>query len=60
MADDVFNHHHRAIHHHAEVQRAQRKQVGGNVAQVKADGSEQKRKGNGESNNDGAAHIAQE
>ena len=37
MADHVFDHHHRAVDHHAEVQRAQREQVGGNVAQVEAD-----------------------
>ena len=60
MADDVLDHHHRAVDHHAEIQRAQRKQVGGNVDQVKADGGEQQRKGNGERDNNGAAHIAQE
>jgi hypothetical protein len=60
MADDVFDHDHRAIDHHAEVQRAERKQVGGNVAQVEADGGEHQREGNGERNDDGAAHIAQE
>ena len=60
MADDVFDHDHGAIDHHAEVQRAQRKQVGGNVAEVEADGGEQQRKGNGERDDDGAAHIAEE
>jgi hypothetical protein len=59
MADHVLDHHHRAVDQHAEVQRAQRKQVGGNVAQVEADGGEHQREGNGERNNDGAAHIAQ-
>ena len=60
MADDVLDHHHRAIDHHAEVQRAEREQVGGNVAKVEADGGEQQRKGNGERDDDGAAHIAEE
>ena len=59
VADHIFDHHHRAIHHHAEVQRAQRKQVGGNMTQVETDGGEQQRKGNGEGNDDCAAHVAQ-
>ena len=60
MADDVLDHDHRAIDHHAEVQSAQRKQVGGNVAEVEADGGEQQREGNGEGDDDGAAHVAEE
>ena len=60
MADDVLDHHHGAIDHHAEVQRAERKQVGGNVAEVEADGGEQQREGNGERDDDGAAHVAEE
>ncbi len=31
MADDVFDHHHGAVDDHAEVERAQREQIGGNV-----------------------------
>ncbi len=49
-----------AIDHHAEIERAKRKQVGGNVAQVEADGREQQREWNGERNDDCAAHIAEE
>ena len=32
MANDVLHHHHGAINHHAEIERAQREQVGRNVA----------------------------
>ena len=60
MADDVFDHDHGTVDDHAEVQRAERKQVGGNVAQIEADGREQQREGNGERNDDRAAHIAEE
>ena len=60
MANDVFDHDHRAIDDHAEVERAEREQVGGDVAQVEADGGEQQREGNGERDDDGAAHIAEE
>ena len=30
----VFHHHHGAVHHHPEIERAQGEQVGGNVAKV--------------------------
>src|ERR1039458_4183264 len=60
MAYDIFDHHHRAVDDHAEVQSAQREQVGGNVAEVEADGGEQQREGNGKRDDDGAAHIAEE
>ena len=60
VAHHVLDHDHRAIDDHSEVQRTQREQIRGNVAQVKADGGEHKRKRNGEGDNDGAAHIAQE
>ena len=60
MADDVLHHHHGAIDHHAEIQRAQREQIGGNVLQVEADGREQQREGNGERDDERAAHVAEE
>ena len=41
VAQDVLNHHHRAIHHHAEIERAQREQVCGNMAQIEQDRGEQ-------------------
>ena len=60
MADDVFDHDHGTVDDHAEVQRAERKQVGGNVAQVEADGREEQREGDGESNDDCTTHVAEE
>ena len=50
----------RAVDDHAEVQCTERKQIGRNMAQVKADGGEKQRKGDGERDDDGAAHVAQE
>ena len=46
VAHDVLDHHDRAFHDHAEIERAQRKQVGGNVSQIQADGCEQQRERN--------------
>ena len=60
MADDVFNHHHRAVNQHSKVKRAQREQVGWNVAEVEADGGKHQREGNGEGDNNRAAYIAEE
>ena len=43
VADDVLDHHHGAVHDHAEIERAQREQIGGNVArsrQMAANSSE--------------------
>ena len=60
MAHDVLDHHHRAIHHHAEIQRAQRQQIGRNLPEIEADRSEQQRKRNGQRHDQGAAHVAQE
>src|ERR1039458_3426618 len=60
VADDVFDHHHGAFHHHAEIQRAERKQVGRNVIQVEADGREQQGKRNGERHDQRSTRIAQE
>ena len=59
MAHDVFHHDDRAVHHHAEIQRAQRQQIRGNVTQVEADGSKQQRKRNRQRDDERAAHIAQ-
>ena len=60
MAHHILDHHDRAIDDHAEVQRAQGKQIGRNVAEVETDCGKQKRKGNGERDDDRAAHIPQE
>jgi hypothetical protein len=40
VPDDVFHHHDRALHYHAEIQRAQRQQIRRNFIQVQADGRE--------------------
>src|SRR5580698_9237219 len=60
MADDVFDHDDRAVHYHAEVQCAERQQVGGDFVEIQANGGEQKCKGNGERDDDCAAHVAKE
>ena len=60
MADDVLDHHDRAVHHHAEVQRTERKQICRSVAQIQADGGEQQRKRHGEGDDECAAHVAEE
>ena len=49
-----------AIHHHAEIQRAQRKKIGRNVAQIQTDGGKQQRERNGERDDDGGTgHSAE-
>ena len=60
VADDVFDHHHRAIHHHAEIQRAQREQVRGNVPQVETNRGKKQRERNRQRDDERAADIAQE
>ena len=59
MAHDVFHHDYSAIHHHAEIERAQRQKVGGNALYVEAGGGKEKRKRNREGDDDRAAHVAQ-
>ena len=57
MADDVLDHHHCAVHHHAEIERAQREQVRWNVAQIKTYRSEEQRKRDRDRNDERAANI---
>ena len=59
MANDVLNHHHRTIHDHPKIQRAERKQVRGNIFQIETRCREQQRKRDGKRDNDRAANIAQ-
>src|SRR5580658_3723218 len=59
MADDVFNHHHRAVDDHAEIQSAQRKEIRRNVPQVQTNGGKEQRKGYGQRDNDCRARIAE-
>ena len=50
---------HRAVHHHSEIERAQRKQIGGNIAQIQADGSKQQREGDGQDDDKRRPEIAE-
>ena len=59
MAQDVFDHYHRSVDDHAEVERAQRKQIGGNVTQVEQNRGEQKGEGNGDGDDQRAAYVAE-
>ena len=59
VAKDVFDHHHRSVDDHAEVESAQRQQVRGNLAQVEQDGGEEQREGNGDGDDERAAHVAE-
>ena len=59
MADNVLHHDHGTIDHHAEIERAQRQQVGRNMAQLKADRGKQQGERNGERNDDCPANIPQ-
>ena len=59
VANDVFDHDHRAVHHHSEIQRAQRKKVRGNLAQIEPDGSEEQGERNRERDDEGGANIAE-
>ncbi len=60
VADDVFDHHHRAFDDHAEVQRAEREEVGGDVAEVEADGGEEQRERDRDGDDERAAQVAEE
>jgi len=60
MADDVFDHDHRALDDHAEVERSQREQIGGNVVEVEADGGEEKRERDGDGDDERAAGVPEE
>src|ERR1700722_3782377 len=59
MTDDVFDHHYRAVNNHAEVQGAQGKQIGRNMAQIQTDGGKKQCKWNRQSNDDGGTRIAE-
>src|SRR5579863_9505913 len=60
MADDVFDHDYRAVHDHAKIERAEREKIRGNLRQIEADGGEQQGKRDGERDNEGGAHVAEE
>lgn len=54
MADDVLHHDDGAVDDHAEVQRTEGEEVGGDVAEVEADGGEEERERNGKRDDEGA------
>ena len=60
LAEDVLHHHHRAVHQDAEVDRADRQQVGGRALQVEADEREQQRQRNGGRDDQAGAQVVQE
>ena len=59
QAHDVLDHDHRAFHDHSEIERSQRQQIRGNPGNLKTDGGEQKREGNGQRDDQRAADISE-
>src|ERR1700733_15316745 len=59
VANDVFDHDHRAVHYHSEVQRPERKKVRRNVAEIQPDGGKQQRERNRERDDECRTHIQQ-
>ena len=60
LAEDVLDHHHGAVHQDAEVDRADRQQVGGNVLQVQADEGEEQRQRNRHGHDQPGAQVVEE
>ena len=60
LAEDVFHHHHRAIHQDAEIHRADREQVGRGVLDVQTDERKQQRQRNGGGDDQAGAHVVEE
>src|SRR5208283_547023 len=59
MANDVFDHDHRAVHDHSEIQRAEREKVGWNLAQVEPYGRKEQGERNGERDDEGRPSVAE-
>ena len=57
--DGVLHHHHRAVHDHAEIDRAQAHQVGADAEQPHAEKADQHGKGNDRRRDQGGAQIAE-
>ncbi len=57
---DIFDHDDGALDDHAEIERAQREQVGRDVPQIEAQAGKQKRERNGERDDQRAAKVAEE
>ena len=60
VAHDVFHHDHGAIHDHAEIECAERKQIRRNVAEIEKNGGEKQCEGNRDRDDQRAANVAQE
>ena len=60
MPQNVFDHHHRAIHNHAEIECSKREQVRGNMTQVQQNCGKEQSERNRDGHNQSAADIAQE
>src|ERR1700733_5376656 len=60
MPHDVFYHHYRAVHNHSEIQRPQREEIGGNLAQIEPNRSEHQGERYGYGHDQGGANIAHE
>ena len=60
MAQHVFDHHYGAVDDHSEIERAKREEIRGHVAQIKANGGEEQRKGNGQDDDQRRPDIAEE
>src|SRR5258707_6101255 len=60
VAKDVFHHHYCSVHHHAEIESAQREKIGWNVTQIEQNRCKQEGEGNGECDNQCAPQVAKE
>ena len=60
VADDVLDHHHGTVHDHPEIERAQREQVGGDLAEVQTNGGEHQGERDRDGDDQSPADIAQE
>ena len=59
VAHDVFHHDHGAVHDHAEIERAERKQIRRNVTEIEKNGGEKKCEGNRDRDDQRAANVPQ-
>ncbi len=58
-AQDVLHHDHAAIDDHAEIERPQREQIRGYVAQVQQNRGKEQRERNGQGHNQGGTDVSQ-
>ena len=60
MSQHNFQKHDRSVDDDPEVDRTERKKIGGNLRQIHHRESEKKREGNGESDDEGASDVSEE